>query len=57
MAELARRRPVAHGFDVVPVGVEDEGAAVIGVVVRAQAWRAEVQGARRQRRRVDYLMV
>ena len=57
MAELARRRPMAHRLDIVPVRVEDEGAVVIGMVMRAQTRRAVVGSARRQRRRVDHLMV
>ena len=48
---------MAHRLDVVPVRVEHEGAVVIGVVVRAQAWRAVVHPARQERRRMDYSMV
>src|SRR5690242_10373280 len=36
---------VAHGLDVVPVGADDEGGVVIGVVMRPQPWRAIVPGA------------
>jgi hypothetical protein len=37
---------VTHGFDVVAVGVEHEGAVVAGVVVRARTGRAIVPTAR-----------
>ena len=44
---------VVDDLDVVPVGVEDEGAVVAGVVDRALAWRAVVRVARGERGRVE----
>ena len=56
---LARRlglhRAVVDGLDVVAVGVEDEGAVVVLVVVRAQAGLAVVGPARGERGGVEGL--
>ncbi|HEX4112172.1 MAG TPA: hypothetical protein VH020_06520 [Stellaceae bacterium] len=49
---------MADGFDVVAVGVEHEGAVIVRVILRAQARRAIVVSARRQRgtmERIDRL--
>lgn len=49
---------VAHRFDVVPVGADDEGCVVARVVLRADAGRTVVTATRLQRRtmeRVDLL--
>src|SRR5690349_4335993 len=44
-----RRWRVAYGFDVVPVGANDEGRVVVRVVVGSQAGRTIVLGTRRDR--------
>ena len=44
---------MADGFDIVAVRVDDEGAVIVGVVVRADARRAVVLAAGSQRRRVE----
>jgi hypothetical protein len=41
-------RPVADGFDVVAVWIQDEGAVVVLVVVGARAGRAVVAASGRQ---------
>lgn len=44
---------MAHHFDVVPVGANDERRVVVRVVVRTQARRAVVCAARLQRRAME----
>ena len=44
---------MTHRLDVVPVGVEHEGAVVVRVVVRAQTRRTVVLAARRKRGLVE----
>src|SRR5512142_74376 len=46
-------RLVAHRFDVVPVGPDDERRVVVGVIVRAQARRAVVLAAGGECRAVE----
>jgi len=43
---------VAHRFDTMSVGIEHEGAEIIGVVLRSQARRAVISSARGERCRV-----
>src|SRR5208337_4127522 len=47
--------PVAHGFDIVAVGIEDEGPVVVRMIVRPQARRAVVPAPRRERRSIERL--
>src|SRR5215468_11770212 len=44
---------MTDGFNVVAVGVKHEGAVVVGVIMRAQARRAIVASAGRERRLVE----
>ena len=49
----AHSRCVAHGLDIVAVGIEHEGGVVVGVVVGAQARLAVVSAARLERGRIE----
>src|SRR5882724_1777767 len=44
---------VTDGFDIVAVGIEHEGAVIIGMIMRPEPRRAVVAAARRHRRRVE----
>src|SRR6478672_1192211 len=44
---------VTDRFDIVAVGIEDEGAVIIGMIMRPEARRAMVAAARFDRRRVE----
>ena len=44
---------MADGFDIVAVGVDDESAVVVGVIVQSQARRTVVARARGQRGRME----
>ena len=48
---------MAHGLDVVAIGVEHERAIVVGVVVRTHARRAVVAAARGDRRAIERIDV
>lgn len=39
------RRLAADGFNVVPVGIEHEGALAVGVILRTKCWRSIVAAA------------
>ena len=55
-AQRARlQRPVADRLDVVSVGVEDEGAVIVGVIVGPEAGRAVVPSSRGERGAVKRL--
>ena len=44
---------MADGFQIMAVGIEDEGAEIIGMIVPANAGRAVIAAAGRQRRGVE----
>src|SRR5688572_15437467 len=46
-------RRVAHRLDVVAVGIEDERAVVVRMIMRADPWRAVVPAACRERRAIE----
>ena len=48
-------RLVTHGFDVVPVGVEDIRREIVGVMFGAELWRAVIVTAGSQGRSVERL--
>src|SRR6185503_19822021 len=53
VAADSRRRFVANGFDVVPVGADHEGRVVVGVVLRTNARRTVVAGTCLQGRAIE----
>src|SRR4051794_6338034 len=44
---------VTDGFDIVPIGIEHEGAIIIGMIMRPESRRAMIAPARFRRRRVE----
>ena len=44
---------MANSLDIVAVGIEHEGAVIIGVIFRPEPWRAVIGGAGKQRGRME----